>query len=95
MAFLRQGITTGTVDAGKSLLMWNPAAYTSNVGYVGEYDVVANGNLATATEKTRGMAKLGGFQVITSETFADLPQFAQRAEAKGNVFGMKLIEILW
>ena len=45
--------------------MWNPAAYTSNVGYVGEYDVVANGNLATATEKTRGMAKLGGFQVIT------------------------------
>jgi HK97 family phage major capsid protein len=84
LAFLRQGITTGTVEAGKSLLMWNPAAYTSNVGYVGEYDVVANGNLATATEKTRGMAKLGGFQIVTSETFSDLPQFAQRAEAKLN-----------
>lgn len=84
LAFLRQGITTGTVAAGKSLLMWNPASYTSNVGYVGEYDVVADGNAAAVIEKTRPMAKLGGFQVITSETFADLPQFAQRAQAKLN-----------
>jgi HK97 family phage major capsid protein len=82
-AFLRQpGIRVGTVENGKSLLLWTPAAYTSNIGYVGEYNVAADGNVATAIEKTRGMAKLGGFQVITSETFADLPQFAQRVQSK-------------
>lgn len=82
-AFLRQpGIRTGVVGEGKSILLWTPAAYTSNVGYVGEYDVVANGNAATAQEKTRKMAKLGGFQIITSETFSDLPQFALRTQGK-------------
>jgi HK97 family phage major capsid protein len=82
-AFLGQpGLVTGTVMNGKSVLLWTPAAYTSNIGYVGENAAAADGNVATAIEKTRAMAKLGGFQIVTSETFADLPQFSQRVEAK-------------
>lgn len=76
------GIRTGVVENGKSVLLWTPAAYTSNAGYVGEFTAVANGNAATATEKTRKTAKLGAYQIITQETIEDLPQFAQRVEAK-------------
>ena len=82
-AFLRQpGIRTGTVENGKSVLLWTPAAYTSNAGYVGEFAAITNGNLATSQEKTRKMAKLGARQIMTQETFEDLPQFAQRVQAK-------------
>lgn len=83
MAFLgAAGVRVGTVESGKSVLLWTPAAYTSNAGYVGEYTAVANGNGVTATEKTRKMAKLGAFQIITAESLEDLPQLAQRTQAK-------------
>ena len=82
-AFLRQpGIRTGVVESDKSVLLWTPAAYTSNAGYVGQFTAIADGNQATATEKTRGMAKLGARQIMTRETFEDLSQFAQRVQAK-------------
>lgn len=82
-AFLGQpGIRTGVVESGKSILLWTVGAYTSNAGYVGEFAAIADGNAATGTEKTRKMAKLGARQIITQETMEDLPQFAQRVQAK-------------
>lgn len=82
-AFLGQpGIRTGVVESGKSILLWTVGAYTSNAGYVGEFTAIADGNAATGTEKTRKMAKLGARQIITQETMEDLPQFAQRVQAK-------------
>ena len=82
-AFLGQpGIRTGVVENGKSILMWTVGAYTSNAGYVGEFDTITDGNAATGQEKTRKMAKLGARQIITQETMEDLPQFAQRVQAK-------------
>jgi HK97 family phage major capsid protein len=82
-AFLGQpGIRVGVVESGKSVLLWTPAAYTSNAGYVGEFTAITDGNGASATEKTRKLAKLGARQIITQETLEDLPQFAQRVEAK-------------
>lgn len=81
-AFIGRGIRTGVVESGKSMLLWTEGAYTSNAGYAGEFAAMANGQSATATEKTRKMAKVGAFQVITEETFEDLPQFAQRVVEK-------------
>lgn len=78
----QQGIRVGTVESGKSVLLWTPGAYTSNAGYVGEFSLIANGQAASAQEKTRKMAKLGAFQVLSQETFEDLPQFAQRLQGK-------------
>jgi HK97 family phage major capsid protein len=96
-AFLGQpGIRVGVVESGKSVLLWTPAAYTSNAGYVGEFTAIADGNAASATEKTRKLAKLGARQIITQETLEDLPQFAQRVEAKlSETIKLKFDELIY
>ena len=68
----------GTVANDKSIIMWIPATYTANTGYAGEGGNSITENAATATEKTRKMAKIFAKNLITAETFEDLPQFAQR-----------------
>lgn len=81
-AFLNQGIRMGSVDNNKSVLLWTAGAYTSNAGYAGEFASIADGQSASATEKTRKLAKLGAFQILTEETFEDLGQFAERVVQK-------------
>jgi hypothetical protein len=72
------GITTGSVDNGKSILMWIPSSYTSNVGYVEEITAQSNADAASATEKSRKMAKIAAKMQMSAEMFEDLPQFASR-----------------
>jgi len=73
-------VRTGTVSNGKSLIMWTPASYTANTGYAGESTNTVPENQASATEKTRKMAKISAVQYMSAETFEDLPQFAQRLQ---------------
>lgn len=72
------GPTTGVVEGGKSLLMWIPGAYTSNVGYAAEVTAHGTDDAASATEKIRAMAKIAAKLPMSAEMFEDLPQFAQR-----------------
>ena len=72
------GITNGTVDNGKSIIMWIPSTQTSNVGYVEEITAQANVDTASATEKSRKMAKVAAKMQMSAEMFEDLPQFASR-----------------
>lgn len=75
---------TGYVSNGKSIIMWTPANYTANTGYVGENTNTVTENGATALEKTRQMAKISAKQYLTAETMEDLPQFAQRLQDQLN-----------
>ena len=65
-----------TLPAGKDRVGWNPAAYTSYVGYLAENNANATNDAATATEKTRQMAKISAIKIITNEVEEDLPLFA-------------------
>jgi HK97 family phage major capsid protein len=75
-------VRNGNVSNGKSLIMWTPGSYTSNVGYAGESTNTVSENQASAIEKTRQMAKISAKQYMSAETFEDLPQFAQRLQEK-------------
>ena len=55
--------------------MWIPSTQT-NVGYVEE--ITANADTASATEKSRKMAKVAAKMQMSAEMFEDLPQFASR-----------------
>ena len=72
------GITTGFVANGKSIIMWIPGSHTSGVGYVGEITAQTNVDGASATEKSRKMAKVAAKMQMSAEMFEDLPQFANR-----------------
>lgn len=72
------GITGGTVEGGKSVLVWVTGSYTSNAGYVGEGNAASTDDAATGVEKSRLMAKVSAKLPMSVETFEDLPQFAQR-----------------
>lgn len=65
-----------TLPSGKSIVGWNPAAYTSHVGYLAENNANATNDAATAVEKTRGMAKISAIKIVTGEVEEDLPLFA-------------------
>ena len=68
----------GTVEGGKSVLVWVTGTYTSNAGYVGEGNAATTDDGATGIEKSRLMAKVSAKLPMSAETFEDLPQFAQR-----------------
>lgn len=72
------GIGGGTVEGGKSILVWVTGTYTSNVGYVGEGNAIGTDDAGVGVEKTRQMAKVSAKLPMSTETFEDLPQFAQR-----------------
>ena len=82
----------GQVTGGKSILLWTPASYTSNAGYAGEGSNSITENAGAATEKTRLMAKISAKQYLTSETFEDLPQFAQRLQEQMNSNSMLFLD---
>ena len=87
-AFLGKGIRTGIVAAGKNILLWSVGAFTEVVGYASELGDITSGGTAidgssaSVTNKTRKMAKIAARMIMSAETFEDLGQFAQRAEAK-------------
>lgn len=81
LAFLGN-VFQGTVANAKSIIMWTPGTYTANTGYAGEGANTVTENAATAQENYRKMAKISAKQYITTETFEDLPQFAQRLESQ-------------
>jgi len=87
-AFLRMGISGGTVVSGKNLLLWTVGAFTETVGYAAEMADITTGaseiagSTGTATDKTRKMAKIAARMIMSAEVFEDLPQFAQRCESK-------------
>lgn len=72
------GITGGTVEGGKSVLVWVTGSYTSNAGYVGEGNAIGANDTASGVEQSRQMAKVSAKLPMSVETFEDLPQFAQR-----------------
>lgn len=72
------GIGGGTVEGGKSVLVWVTGSYTSNAGYVGEGNAAGADDAASGIEKSRLMAKVSAKLPMSTETFEDLPQFAQR-----------------
>ena len=72
------GIGGGTVEGGKSVLVWVTGSYTSNAGYVGEGNAAGSDDAAAGVEKSRLMAKVSAKLPMSVETFEDLPQFAQR-----------------
>lgn len=87
-AFLGKGIRTGVVGAGKNILQWSTGAFTEVVGYASELGDITSGGTnidgssASVTDKTRELAKIAARMIMSAETFEDLGQFAQRAEAK-------------
>jgi len=66
----------------KSRFTYTEASYTSNAGYVGEGTGPANSDEASAVEKSRDYAKVSAYQHITTETFEDIPAFANTLAAK-------------
>lgn len=88
LAFLDKGIKMGFVENGKNIIMWTTGAFTEVVGYAGELDDVTTGateiagSSATATDKTRKLAKIAARMIMSAEVFEDLGQFGQRAEMK-------------
>lgn len=67
---------------GKSVIGWTTGSYTSNVGYVGENAKIGTNDAATATEKTRGLAKVQAIKIITEQLKSDLPELARQMESK-------------
>jgi len=88
LAFLDKGIRMGFVENGKNIIMWTTGAFTEVVGYAGELDDITiggteiAGSSATATDKTRKLAKIAARMIMSAEVFEDLGQFGQRAEMK-------------
>lgn len=70
---------------GKAIFGYTEGSYTSNAGYVGENAAPATNDTATATEKIRKYAKISAFQHVSTETFEDIPAFA-------NALADKLLE---
>ena len=83
-AFINNGIRVGTVENGKNIIYWNVGTKTQNVAYIGELTSAAStvdGSTLAAAEKTRKMSKVVGRAIITTDSFEDLPQLAQRVDA--------------
>lgn len=83
-AFLNNGLRGGTVAQDKNIILWVTGSRTSNVAYIGELadaDTTVDGSTMVAAEKTRGLAGLVGRAIITSRSFEDLSQLAQRIQS--------------
>jgi HK97 family phage major capsid protein len=75
-------LNVGVVGADKNRVLWVEGAYTSNVGYVGEGTGQANADTATATEKTRQMAKISAKLPLTAELLEDADYIASAFRMK-------------
>jgi HK97 family phage major capsid protein len=80
----------GVVGQDKNRISWMEAAYTTNVGYVAEGTGSASADTATATEKSRGMAKISAKLPLTAEMLEDADyiasQFKMKLQTKSMLF---------
>jgi len=81
LAFLPY-LNVGYIGQDKSRVLWVEGAYSSNVGYVAEGTGSASADTATATEKTRGMAKISAKLPLTAELLEDADYIASAFKMK-------------
>lgn len=84
LAFLPY-LNVGYIGQDKSRVLWVEGAYTSNVGYVAEGTGQSTADTGTATEYSRGMAKISAKISLTAELLEDADYIA-------SAFKMKLQE---
>ena len=73
---------TGTVGQDRDRVLWVEGTYTSNVGYVGEGTGTSTADTKTATERTRGMAKISAKLPLTAEELEDAEYLASKFRMK-------------
>ena len=83
LAFINN-MRSGFVGADKNRVLWVDGAYTSNVGYVSEGTGSASADTATATEKTREMAKISAKLPLTAEMLEDADYLTSAFRMKMN-----------
>jgi HK97 family phage major capsid protein len=81
LAFLPY-LNVGYIGQDKSRVLWVEGAYTSNVGYVAEGTGPATPDTGTATEKTRGMAKISAKLPLSAELLEDADYIASAFKMK-------------
>jgi len=81
LAFLPY-LNVGYIGQDKSRVLWVEGAYTSNVGYVAEGTGSATADTGTATEKSRGMAKISAKLPLTAELLEDADYIASAFKMK-------------
>jgi HK97 family phage major capsid protein len=81
LAFLPY-LNVGYIGQDKSRVLWIEGAYTSNVGYVAEGTGSASADTATATEVSRGMAKISAKLPLSAELLEDADYIASALKMK-------------
>jgi len=75
-------LNVGFIGQDKSRVLWVEGAFTSNVGYVAEGTGSATADTATATEVSRGMAKISAKLPLTAELLEDADYIASAFKMK-------------
>lgn len=75
-------LNVGYIGQDKSRVLWVEGAYTSNVGYVAEGTGQQTSDVATAVEKTRGMAKISAKLPLSAELLEDAEYIASAFKMK-------------
>ena len=75
-------ITRKDVPQDKSKVLWIEGSFTDNTNYVGEGSAVGSADAASASEVTRGLAKIGAKLPFTREVSTDLSYFLNWARAE-------------
>lgn len=75
-------LNVGYIGQDKSRVLWVEGAYTSNVGYVAEGTGQSTADAGTATEKTRGMAKISAKLPLSAELLEDADYIASAFKMK-------------
>ena len=70
------------VPQDKSVVLWLEGSFTDNTGYVGEGSAVGSADGASASECTRGLAKIAAKLPFTREVSTDLSYFLNWARAE-------------
>ena len=70
------------VPQDKSVILWLEGSFTNNTNYVGEGSAVGSADAASASEVTRGLAKIAAKLPFTREVATDLSYFLNWARAE-------------
>ncbi len=81
LAFLPK-LATGFIGQDKSYVLWVDGAYSTNVGYVAEGNGQGTADTATATERTRQMAKISAKLSLSGELLEDAEYIASALRMK-------------
>ena len=75
-------ITRKDVPQDKSKVLWIEGSFTDNTNYVGEGSAIGSADAASASEVTRGLAKIAAKLPFTREVSTDLSYFLNWARAE-------------